>query len=101
MGSDEEVVLSAVANLWRGAEAVGGRLTLDRTTLRFKAHAVNFQKEPLEIALSDVGTTGRYRTLGLIPNGLLITTRSGVEYRFVVNRRDKFIKPIADLTRAV
>jgi hypothetical protein len=98
MGSDEEVVLSAVANLWRGAEGVGGRLTLTRTTLKFRAHAVNLQTEPLDIALSDIGETRKYNNAGFIPNGLAVTTRSGVEHRFVVFRRERIIKAIAELT---
>ncbi|SCG77517.1 GRAM domain-containing protein [Micromonospora inositola] len=98
MTSDDKVVLRAMANLWRGAESVGGRLTLTDRYLSFRAHALNLQTAPLDIPLSDIAGTRRYRNMGLVPNGLAVTTRSGTEYRFVVRKRDRWIDRIAELT---
>jgi hypothetical protein len=91
-------LVTAAANLWRGAEAVGGRLTLSRAGLEFRAYTFNRQPEPLEIPIDEIVEVRRTRTMGIIPNGLLVTTKLGLEIRFVVGDRDRFIKEIAKLT---
>jgi hypothetical protein len=98
MSEHDGVLVTADANLWRGAEAVGGRLTLRPAGLEFRAHAPNRQPEPLEIPIDEIVEVRRTRTMGIIPNGLAITTRIGLETRFVVGDRDRFIKEIAKLT---
>ncbi|MFC8618597.1 GRAM domain-containing protein [Micromonospora purpureochromogenes] len=98
MSNDDAVVLRAMANLWRGVESVGGRLTLTNRHLSFRAHALNVQTTPLDIPLHDIVGTRKYRNLGLLPNGLAVRTKSGTEYRFVVRKRRRFIDKIAELT---
>jgi hypothetical protein len=98
LSEDDGVLVTAGANLWRGAEAVGGRLTLSRAGLEFRAHSLHRQPEPLEIPVDDIVEVRRTRTMGIIPNGLAVTTRLGLEVRFVVGDRDRFIKEIAQLT---
>ncbi len=36
--------------------------------------------------------------MGIIPNGLLVTTKLGMDIRFVVGDRDRFIEAIGKLT---
>jgi hypothetical protein len=96
MSEDDGILVTASANLWRGAEAVGGRLTLSRAGLEFRAF--NRQPEPLEIPIDEIVDVRRTRTMGIIPNGLAVTTKLGLEVRFVVGDRDRFIKEIAKLT---
>jgi hypothetical protein len=98
MSEDDGVLATASANLWRGAEAVGGRLTLSRAGLEFRAYAFNRLPEPLEIPIDEIVEVRRTRTMGIIPNGLLVTTKLGLEVRFVVGDRDRFIKEITKLT---
>lgn len=98
MGADDGILVTANANLWRGAEAVGGRLTLSRGGLHFQAHAFNTQPEPLEIPVDEIVEVRKTRTMGIIPNGLLVTTKLGLEVRFVVGDRDRFIDEIGKLT---
>jgi hypothetical protein len=98
MSEDDGILVTAIANLWRGAEAVGGRLTLRRGGLEFRAHAFNRQPEPFEIPVDEIVEVRRTRTMGIIPNGLAVTTKLGLEVRFVVGDRDRFIKEIAKLT---
>jgi hypothetical protein len=80
--------LDAAANLMRGAEGVGGRLTVVNGSLSFRAHALNIQKEPLDLLCSEIASVRKFRHLGIIPNGLAVTIRSGAEYRFVVSLSD-------------
>lgn len=98
MSEDDGVLATASANLWRGAEAVGGQLTLSRAGLEFRAYAFNRLPEPLEIPIDEIVEVRRTRTMGIIPNGLLVTTKLGLEVRFVVGDRDRFIKEITKLT---
>ena len=53
MADNDGILVTANANLWRGAEAVGGRLTLRRDGLHFRAYAFNLQPEPLEIPVDE------------------------------------------------
>lgn len=103
-GSDvdkpEQILADVAANLFRGIEGVGGRLKITTKYVKFEPHAINFQKIPTEIPLYDVASVTKRNSLGIVPNGILITTKSGVEYKFVVNGREKLILLIeAHLTR--
>jgi hypothetical protein len=90
----EVTLIDVAANLFRGAEAVGGRMQITTHRILFKAHAINIQKEPAEIDLKDVVEVGKRNTLGLVPNGLYVRARDGTEYRFVVWGRGNLIKII-------
>jgi hypothetical protein len=96
--SDDGILVTASANLWRGTEAVGGRLTLSRSGLEFRAHAYSRQPEPLEIPIDEIVEVRKTRTMGIIPNGLAVFTKLGLEVRFVVGDRDRFIDEITKLT---
>jgi hypothetical protein len=88
---NEEILADVPANLFRGIEGVGGRLRITNQRLVFQPHAFNFQKMPLEISLGDIAEATKRNSLGFIPNGILIRTRAGVEYKFVVWGRDKLL----------
>jgi hypothetical protein len=90
----EVTLIDVAANLFRGAEAVGGRMQVTTHRILFKAHAINIQKEPAEIDLKEVVEVGKRNTLGLVPNGLYVRTKDGTEYRFVVWGRGNLIKII-------
>jgi hypothetical protein len=90
----EVTLIDVAANLFRGPEAVGGRMQITTHRILFKAHAINIQKEPAEIDLKDVVEVGKRNTLGLVPNGLYVRTKDGTEYRFVVWGRGNLIKII-------
>jgi hypothetical protein len=78
------------ANHMRGAEAVGGWLYLLQDRLLFHPHRFNIQKEDLSIPLAEVVSVKPRRTMGLIPNGIEVATRSGVD-RFVVQGRGRWV----------
>jgi hypothetical protein len=90
--SGEEVLADIGANLIRGVEAVGGRLRVTNTRLIFEAHSFNLQKMPAEILREHIADVQERNTLWVVPNGILIRTRSGVEYKFVVWNRKRLIK---------
>lgn len=79
--------ITVLANLFRGIEGVGGKLTIGADSIHFRAHAVNFQKEPLDVPMSDIAKVDLVNTLGIVPNGLKVTTKTGQAFRFVVWQR--------------
>jgi hypothetical protein len=90
----EVSLMDVAANLFRGVEAVGGRLQITTHKLFFLPHAVNIQNSPQEIDLKDITEVGPRNTLGLVPNGMYIRTKDGTEYKFVVWGRGNLIKII-------
>lgn len=87
----ERVLREGAANLFRGYEAVGGRLFLTTARLHFQSHDFNVQTGALTLPLAAICAARPAWTqlLGvpLVPNGLWVETRSGEVYRFVVFAR--------------
>ena len=85
------------ANLFRGKEAVGGHLHFEDQQMVFKSHAFNIQTGTTIIPYSDVQPVSN---LGFIPNCMLVSTKNGLQYKFVVWKRKElmaFIKEKAGL----
>ena len=83
----EVTLIDEAANLFRGPEAVGGRMQITTHCILFKPHAA-------EINLTDITEVGKRNTLGLLPNGMYVRTKSGKELRFVAGGRSNLIKII-------
>jgi hypothetical protein len=101
VNQSEEILADVAANLFRGIEAVGGRLKITNRRVLFESHAMNLQKIPAEILFSDIAEVSKRNTLGFVPNGMLIRTKAGVEYKFVVSGRDKLISIIESKKRGL
>ena len=93
----EESLADVAANLFRGIEAVGGRLKVTSLRLLFTPHAINLQSNPEEILLADVEEVGPRTTMWLVPNGMFVRTRAGQEFKFVVWGRTKLISMIESI----
>ena len=91
-GSDnpvpEKLIIKVNANLFRGIESVGGKLTVTDKRLHFKSHSFNIQTGETEIPLNEIAGVTKVNTLGLVPNGLLVKLKNGKNYQFVVSRRN-------------
>lgn len=90
----EKLLAEVPANLWRGWEAVGGKVYITDRRIRFESHPYNFQVGLSEILMSEVKGISRVNHLGLIPNGLLVETQKTISYRFVVWNRERLIARI-------
>jgi phosphate/sulfate permease len=84
---DKPIVRSDGANHFVRGEAVGGKLYLLTDKLQFQSHNLNVQNHKLTIDIARIKDVDFYNTLGLIPNGLTITTSDGKKERFVVDNR--------------
>jgi hypothetical protein len=94
-GNEEEQILAdKPANMFRGMEAVGGRIKITNKKVVFKSHALNIQKITEEIPLNNIESVTKRNTLGIIPNGMSVKLKSGIEYKFVVSGREKLISLI-------
>ena len=79
------------ANLIRGIESVGGKMKITDSEIIFTPHKINVQSNPLTINISNIKEVGKRNTLFIVPNGLSVVEKSGEEYKFVVNNRQKII----------
>ncbi len=104
--ANENIVKEGPANLQRGAETVGGKLTLTSQRLVFESHRFNIQTGASEIPLEAVvsATPCWTKLLGFIPigpNSLSVKTRDGEEYRFVLWGRPAWIMALEVLLGSV
>lgn len=81
------IVRSGSANQFINGIAVGGKLYLLTDRLQFQSHGFNAQDHGQIIDLKQINVVSFYNTLGLIPNGLAVTTFGGQTEKFVVNGR--------------
>lgn len=88
--------LNVPANLFRGLEAVGGRMKITENKIVFHPHKLNVNQVDLTLNMSDIKEVGKRNTLYIVPNGMRIVVNSGEEYKFVVNNRRKLIKRITE-----
>jgi hypothetical protein len=90
----------SAANLQRGFESVGGKLTLTPSALRFESHILNIQRGSTEIDLQRIVTIQPTKAMffGLLPisnNAFVVTLADQTSYRFVVRGRDEWMEAIA------
>ena len=93
---DENILFDTPANHFKGIEGVGGRLYLTNRRLIFKSHKLNIQNHQLSIDLSDIKQVDRYKMLGLVNNGLALTTIPDKTEKFVVEKIEKWVKILTD-----
>jgi hypothetical protein len=93
---NETILFETGANHFKGVEAVGGKLYLTDKRLVFKSHKFNLQNHELAISLYDVDKVVRYKTLGLINNGLSITTTGKKIEKFVVQQSTDWANYLAE-----
>lgn len=91
MTMTETVFFNVPANLFKGIEAVGGKLKITKAELIFTPHKVNIQTAPVTIKIEEIIKAQKRNTMFLVPNGMSVTVKAGKEYKFVVNKRSKLI----------
>ncbi|MCI1936113.1 MAG: hypothetical protein LKJ44_04495 [Bifidobacteriaceae bacterium] len=89
-------LLRVKANLKRGAEYVGGHLTVRTDGLYFHPHQFNIQIADLFINKAEIREIKKIRTLGLVPNGLQLALLNGGVVTLVVSSRAKLMQTIED-----
>ncbi len=97
--SGEKVVKEGSANLWKGLEAVGGKLYLtDKGRLVHVPHRMNLQRGIVAVQLSDIidVTTGWTKFMGIpmLKNGLFVKLQHDQYQKYVVYGREAWLAAI-------
>ena len=93
---DEHILFETPANHFKGIEGVGGKLYLTNKRLVFKSHKLNIQNHQLSIQLIDIKNVDRFKTLGLVNNGLSVITIDDKTEKFVVEQVENWIKYLTE-----
>ena len=92
--AEERVVHYGLANHQKGVEAVGGKLYLTGERLRFRSHKLNFQTHDISWNLDEIESVEPTRSLGIIPNRVLVRMKTGARESFVVSGREAWVNAI-------
>jgi len=84
------------ANHVMNGESVGGYLFLLDESIIFKSHKINVNRHQLILPLEEITDIKPSLTLGLVPNGMKITTSGGEVEQFVINGRKDWVRKIED-----
>lgn len=95
----QPIIHAGRANHFRNGEAVGGKLYLLTDKLHFKSHKFNFQNHEYVMKLREIKEVGYFNTLGIISNGLYITTNEKTE-KFIVENRQLWFEEIERVKNA-
>lgn len=79
----EQNNIGTPATYKRGLESVGGKIYFDAEGLIFRPHMLNFQTSEVRINFCDMRGAEPCKTLGLIPNGMLVYTKDNKQHRFI------------------
>jgi hypothetical protein len=93
---DEVVIRSGPANMMRHGLGEGGMLFLTGQRLRFSSHRAGVEVGDHSFPLATVASIQLCRTLGLVPNGLLVQMSDGRSAQFVVEDRSAWHKAVSD-----
>jgi hypothetical protein len=80
---NEPVLWRGPANHLRGVEVRGGWLRITPTRLCFRPHAINIQRQPLDIPRREITSVEPSRIFGLIKS-VKVTYTGGKPQKFVV-----------------
>lgn len=96
LSPNEEIESEGPATLFRGAEAVGGKLFLTDQKLIFKSHSFNILTGQSAIPFESIAEVSSRKTAKLVDNGLRVSTHEGVTYDFVIEDRARWIEKLEE-----
>ena len=71
-------------------KAVAGRLSFERMGMRFQGQGFNMQQDAY-IPYHEMTSVSTFNSLGIIPNGIMVHTLSGKDYKFLLSGRKEVI----------
>jgi hypothetical protein len=90
----ETVARVSTANRFVETGAVGGRLVLTDRHVWFVPHSATVQADAWSVPLAKVRAVRATRTLGIIPNGVVLELASGTVHRFATWDRDDWVRAV-------
>ena len=94
LDSNETLLFQTSANHFEGMEGVGGKLYLTSNRLVFQSHKLKIQNHQLSINLTEIYKVDRYKTLGVVNKGIIITTKQNMTEKFVVDQADEWLNKL-------
>lgn len=88
----EKIEFQSGATHCSGITGAGGKLYLTNKRLYFKSHALNLQTHDLTIFLHDIEQVDRYKSIGVINNGLVVSIKNGTTEKFIVEEASAWKK---------
>lgn len=92
---DETVELEAMSSYFKNKEGVGGKMYLLQSKLIFKSHKFNIQDVELVIDKRDIAYVSRYKSIGIVNNGLKIDLRNNTSHKFIVNSAKEWYEALS------
>lgn len=86
----DNICTSIDASYFLDTEVLEGKIIFDNESLYFNFYDENKQRTKVKIVYSNILSIIKRDTLG--PNGFLIVTKNGLEYKFVTIDRYKFME---------
>jgi hypothetical protein len=93
LSSGEKLIREGPAN----HQGSGGWMYLTDTRLFYVSHKFNLNKHELSIPLADIAAVEKARSLGIIPNQLLLNLKNGHAEKFVVQEVKSWVNQIQSL----
>lgn len=94
LNENETVLLEENANHFKGLEAVGGRIYITNSRVIFKSHSLNIQNHEVSFLWDEIESTSRYKSLGLVNNGLELHLKNNKNEKFVIENIEAIILEI-------
>ena len=96
----EDIVLKNQANSLTNSVGIGGHLCLTDKRLIFKSYSSDKNNYEWTINLTDISGVEKFRTLGLVNNGIKIISNEKVVSKFVVDKQKQWIQSINEIKTA-
>ncbi len=98
---DEVLIKGGKANSQRSIIQDGGHLYFTNLRLIFEPHKFNLPTSKIDLNISDIasvqkGWTKLFGVIPLVPNAIIVKTKSDEEYRFTVFGRGKWVQTMQE-----
>ena len=98
LGVDERIVFKTIANNTKRANK-GGVLFLTNKRLYFSPYHVNEKNKIIKLSIDDIVSVEKQKSLGVIPNRLLVNTKAGSKDIYIVEKLNYWISEIEKIKR--
>lgn len=93
LSPSDKVLMTDAASVYKKSWfAIGGKLFITKERLIFTSHKGNLNKLSLDIKLNDIVSISKRKSGGILDNGILLKTKSGEEYKLIVNQRSAILE---------
>ena len=100
LDDNETIILKKQANHLTNSVGIGGHLCLTDKRLIFKSYSSDTDNDTWTVNLSEISSVEKFKTLGLVNNGIKIITKQKVTERFVVDKQKQWLQSINQIKTA-